>query len=619
MRRTGLVFFFHVMLSLFCEVGSNVAAGQEISEQERARLLVQSEELLGQLRPAMHQLDSSAMRLKIPGAVPVGMFSDEVEVIDISREPTPEEETFSIPGIIAETWPPQHESNVVNSAELKLWEMFFSKIDTLERAHFYAIDADFPNPESLDSLRNVVGFEGVAKLKDGRWCSIVALQELRWEKSGDDWRIAAWLQREFSTKISPARLFREVLEEALPKPEDYQRARFSYHEQNIIRLFTDGQVTLPKPLHVKYPNIDSLFQHPALSVVDIDRDGFDDIYLMGRWGRNMLLRNMGDATFEDIAPEIGLDIEGMCNSALFADYDNDGDSDLFLGRSLERTLYLENINGVFKDSSKKVAARLPYLVSTISAADFNNDGLLDVFLGLYGPTSPNNPIEVWARDFFPKAFADVIIAKSKNSHRYLEHTGPPNLLLVNRGDGQFGVAPETEQLAEWLHTFQGAWADYDDDGDQDIYICNDFGGDHLFRNELQPSGKVSFTNVTSEVTGEIMGFGMGASWGDYDRDGDLDLYVSNMFSKAGRRITSRFKDLDPRIYFAAEGNHLFKNEDGARFSQVAGLNEPAMRVAKVGWAFGGQFFDADNDAWPDIYCPSGFYTAPKEIASDADL
>ncbi len=116
-----------------------------------------------------------------------------------------------------------------------------------------------------------------------------------------------------------------------------------------------------------------------------------------------------------------------------------------------------------------------------------------------------------------------------------------------------------------------------------------------------------------------MGFGMGASWGDFDRDGDLDLYVSNMFSKAGRRITARFDDLDPRIYHAAEGNHLFRNDLGNRFLQIAGLEEPAMKVARVGWAFGGQFFDADADGWPDITCPSGFYTAPEKIATDADL
>jgi hypothetical protein len=616
MRRPSIIVFLFVLA--FFQGVVQVPAG-ELSEEDKARLLVRSEDLIDALRPALRLIDRSAARLKIPGSAPAGLFADKVELVDIAATPTPTGEIFSVAGISGEQWEPSGKRVERKLSELAIWPGFFSDVAKLEHAHFYWIDAHFPDPEKLETLSTAVGFEGLAELKDGRLRSVAAEQEIRWRKAGTDWQIVAWLQQKFETKTAPQRLFRESLEKALPKPEDYQRARFSYHEQNIVNLFTNGQVTLPKPLHVKYPNIDSLFQHPAISVTDIDTDGFDDIYLMGRWGRNMLLRNKGDGTFEDIAAKVGLDIEGLCNAALFADFDNDGDKDLFLGRGLERSLYFENKDGKFIESSKKkVAARLPYLVSTISAADYNNDGLLDVFLGLYGPTSPRNPIDVWARDFFPKAFADVIIAKAKDSHRYLNHTGPPNLLLVNRGGGRFAVAPETEQLAEWLHTFQGAWGDYDNDGDQDIYVCNDFGGDHLFRNELKPSGKVSFKDVTEEITGGIMGFGMGASWGDYDRDGDIDLYVSNMFSKAGRRITSRFEKLDPRIYFAAEGNHLFKN-NGKKFSQVAGLKKPALRVAKVGWAFGGQFFDADNDAWPDICCPSGFYTAPRAIATDADL
>jgi hypothetical protein len=111
---------------------------------------------------------------------------------------------------------------------------------------------------------------------------------------------------------------------------------------------------------------------------------------------------------------------------------------------------------------------------------------------------------------------------------------------------------------------------------------------------------------------------MGASWGDFDNDGDLDLYVSEMYSKAGRRILKQFSQADRRSVESAQGNFLFRN-DGGRFVQVAGSDESEFRVAKVGWSFGGQFADFDNDGWLDLYVPSGFYTAPDDVRADADL
>ena len=116
----------------------------------------------------------------------------------------------------------------------------------------------------------------------------------------------------------------------------------------------------------------------------------------------------------------------------------------------------------------------------------------------------------------------------------------------------------------------------------------------------------------------MMGFGMGASWGDYDNDGRLDLYVSNMFSKAGRRIMSQLPDIDPRFRRSAEGNLLFRNQ-GERFDLVSGVEPPHLTVAQAGWSWGGQFTDVDNDGFLDIYVTSGYYTAPAEVDAQVDL
>ena len=236
---------------------------------------------------------------------------------------------------------------------------------------------------------------------------------------------------------------------------------------------------------------------------------------------------------------------------MFADFDNDGDKDAMLGGYLRRSIYLVNEQGHFVDrSAALVGVPLPYLVTSVSAVDYNNDGLLDVYLSTYGFPGGQPLAKVWADKFLESSDAKEVkrrlygSERDQHYHRYLSAVGPPNLLLVNRGGGRFAVAPENGQLAVWLNTFQSTWSDFDADGDSDVYVSSDFGPDYLFRNDR----KEGFVDVTGSYGGEaMMGFGMGASWGDYDNDGQLDLYVSNMFSKAGMRITSQVSGFESRI------------------------------------------------------------------------
>ena len=173
---------------------------------------------------------------------------------------------------------------------------------------------------------------------------------------------------------------------------------------------------------------------------------------------------------------------------------------------------------------------------------------------------------------------------------------------------------------QWRNSYQSVWHDWDNDGDMDLFVCNDFAPDAFLRNETRRGSLTpKFVDVTQELIGpDIMGYSMGASWGDYDNDGDMDLFVSEMYSKAGNRILNQFADADQRSLTSATGNFLFQNNSGS-FSQVAGKKGMAKDIAKVGWSFGGQFLDFDNNGWLDLYVPSGFYTAPKDIRSDADL
>ena len=122
----------------------------------------------------------------------------------------------------------------------------------------------------------------------------------------------------------------------------------------------------------------------------------------------------------------------------------------------------------------------------------------------------------------------------------------------------------------------------------------------------------------TEATGTAdMGFGMGASWGDYDNDGRFDLYTSNMYSRAGRRITEAVADVDPRIRRASRGNTLF-HQVGERFTRTSSLGPDGLEVERAGWAWGAQFGDLDNDGREDLYVLNGHYSAPKESAIDHD-
>ena len=92
-----------------------------------------------------------------------------------------------------------------------------------------------------------------------------------------------------------------------------------------------------------------------------------------------------------------------------------------------------------------------------------------------------------------------------DAHLYMDMVGPPNLLLENQGE-TFTIAPSSPSVECWRKTFQASWSDFDNDGDQDLYVCNDFSPDDLFRND----GDEGFVRVNEEVGLDKLGFGMGA-------------------------------------------------------------------------------------------------------------
>ncbi len=147
----------------------------------------------------------------------------------------------------------------------------------------------------------------------------------------------------------------------------------------------------------------------------------------------------------------------------------------------------------------------------------------------------------------------------------------------------------------------GAFADLDQDGDPDLLSANPNGPNALLLNE---GGKFQ-----SSPDKSLMGNAMGAAWGDYDGDGDLDPYLSIMYSKANLRIGLK------EHHRFTPGNVLYRNDQG-RFTQSSG--EDKLKVHKAGWSWGSQFADFNNDGRLDIYALSGFYSAPARFALPVD-
>jgi hypothetical protein len=446
-------------------------------------------------------------------------------------------------------------------------------------------------------------------------------------KDDDSWKIAAWTTTDFSANRSDQLMFRDTLEGLIDDPSLSQLLRTSQHMEFAEQIFQSSELQLTGfeslAENFREPNLEQYFrvqqagQHPGVAIVDFDNDGWDDLYLCDEWRPNRLLKNVNGKKLVDVAADVGLDL-GPTTSAIFADFDNDGDQDAIVGCFFQSCKLMFNEEGKYVDrTSQYVSVDLPKLTTSISAADYNNDGLLDIYISTYGfPAGrKSSRSSYWTVDLLNRSEATEMQLNQKGTHRILNALGPPNLLLMNTGNGGFRRAPENDDVQLHHNTFQSTWCDYDLDGDPDLYVCNDFAPDFLLRND----GPDGFTDVTLETGGEdMLGFGMGACWGDYDRDGDFDLYVSNMYSKAGKRITKQIDGLDDRFFRMATGNRLFANDHG-KFRLVVEPSGDVSAAGKAGWSWGGQFGDFNNDGRQDLYVCSGFFTAPEKYASTVDL
>ncbi len=606
----------------------------------------------GVLKP----LAMDAMNLHFPGGASRGLFEDKVLFQGVVEEfPAPSRQLLD-GSITVRQWQVQNQAVEVPFEQLSAYGSLLAQVQYFKKAAF-KLSIPVPSwrdPDTMHLWEATLAFDAKAKLQNGRWGKIdgsarvlFALQPESFDEPNPDkqvWKIREWKINSLKLTESDQWLFEEVLAEAVPDKDTLERAQLNIHWDNV-RKYLLGEFKKPYPTW----QIASGERHPTVAAVDLDRDGFDDIYMQEREGKNMFFHNNGDGTFTEMAAQLGLDFDGKTSSTVFADFDNDGDYDAFVGGSLVRSRLLENVNGKFVDrSGDKIGENdLPYHVSMLNAVDYDGDGLLDVYVSTYAAFFVQRAIRGMSGDrsegkdkavedlkqyLLPDEWAGLEPRLKKmigSDARFMDRPGPPNILLKNMGDGRF-VRAECPDLELYYNSFAASWADYDNDGDPDVYVANDFAPNQLMRND----GGGKFAAMSPTLKTEDVGFGMGVTWGDYDHDGLQDLYVTNMFSKANRRVTDFFlkggknfdekligdNPLDPVYAALGAGNTLFKNMGADQpWDKVSGMERPKLLVEAGGWGWGAQFADFDNDGWEDLYGPAGYYTAPKEQEISVDL
>ena len=275
---------------------------------------------------------------------------------------------------------------------------------------------------------------------------------------------------------------------------------------------------------------------------DFDDDGDLDLFMVdGPGDPAKVWRNDGGGTFTDVAAAVGIIDSGWGKAFVPADYDNDGDVDVLMTNydTAQTNRLWRNDGGTFTDVTAGSGFDWADQATGACWADFDGDRDLDCYITTYGFT-----------------------------HR--------NRLMRNDGNGHFtDIAQSLGVQDQTGWGYQPGWFDYDNDGDLDLYVGNDnfFGGtgNKLYRN----NGDATFTDV-SVASGSNLGMSsMGLGIGDYDNDGDLDVYISNIHT----------------------GNRLLRNNGDGTFTEVG--DAAGVAVYQICW--GVDFLDMDHDTYLDIY------------------
>ncbi|MEL6672784.1 MAG: FG-GAP-like repeat-containing protein [Bacteroidota bacterium] len=306
----------------------------------------------------------------------------------------------------------------------------------------------------------------------------------------------------------------------------------------VINLAYDFRVKFSKPTNTGLTT--DVGDSWGISWGDYDNDGFDDAFVSEgyHWWPSWLYHNNGDGTFTRITSGALVNDKGFAGGGTWGDYDNDGDLDIFVANNVrsDNHLYQNNGNGTFTRVDAGEISHYGGYCHNAAWVDYDNDGYLDMFVSDYMPT------------------------------KY-------NLLYHNNGDGTFTRATDNAIALEAKFSMGATWADYDNDGLQDLFVPNGRNQNNsLYHND----GNGKFTKIT---TGDIVNDGGnsgGCAWGDYDNDGDMDLYVTNA---------------------SDQDNFFYVNNGNGTFTK----NTTALIATEGGHSHASEWADIDNDGDLDLF------------------
>ncbi|MBN1442183.1 MAG: CRTAC1 family protein, partial [Planctomycetes bacterium] len=357
---------------------------------------------------------------------------------------------------------------------------------------------------------------------------------------------------------------------------------------------------------------------------DVTGDGRPDLFFTYGPGENRLYRQGDDLRFEDVTESAGVgggDAWGV--GAAMADIDSDGDLDIYVcNYGSPNQLFINRGDGrSFLEAAAdrgldlEDASLMPYF------ADYDLDGDLDVFVLTYRYYRPGGrPKEppVGFKDGKPyilPEFEKYYFLREIGPNRFTADTcGRPDRFFRNDG-GRFTDVGEQAGIRAPGHGLSAIWWDYDEDGLLDIYVANDFTDpDHLYRNR----GDGTFTDVIASVTSIMTWSSMGSDLGDIDGDGRLDLLVGEMSPTTHRKEKMVMGEIGDRGWFLENNwprqvmrNHLFLSTGAGRFMEVAFL----CGLARSDWTWGPKLLDLDGDGRVDALIANGC----ARMSNDADV